>query len=107
MAAIHSLNKPFLRDQLVDDCQRHYILPLEKFPRAYAFFIHLFESKIREMLDDRNEDVFGVIFLKAQRHQPRLPGQGLSIVMKGGFIHFVGSLLEQIININIKSAVLI
>lgn len=95
MAAVDSLNKPPLRDQLMNDRQGHYILALEELPRANALFIHLFESKIREMLDDGNEYVFGVIFLKTQRHQSRLLGEGVPILMKGGFIHFVGGLLEQ------------
>lgn len=95
MAAIHSLNKPFLRDQLVDHRQRHHILPLEKFPCPHALLIHPFESEIGEMLDDGDEDVFRVIFLEAQRHEAGLLGQVQWILMNGGFIHFVGSLLEQ------------
>ena len=95
MGAIHPLNKPSLRDELMNDRQGDHILALEELPRAHALFIHLFESQLRKVLDDRNEDVFGVIFLKAQRHQSRLPGVGVGILMKGGFIHFVGGLLEQ------------
>jgi hypothetical protein len=63
----------------------------------------VFESEIGEMLDDGYENVFGVILFEAQGDHAILFGDILRIVMNFEFIHFVGNLLEQNYQYNIRN----
>ena len=59
--------KPLFAKKLINQAKRNYILSLEIFPSAYTSLVVLFETQIGQIFNDRNEDVFWVIFLELRR----------------------------------------
>jgi len=49
----------------VDVGQRHHVLALEALPCTHACLVGLLQSSLVEVLDQRDEYVFGVVFLKS------------------------------------------
>ena len=57
-------HKPILGDERVDGAQRDHVFPLKLAPAAHAFFVCLLVAQLGEVLNERDEYVLGVVFLK-------------------------------------------
>lgn len=56
--------KPILIDEKIYSAQRYHVLPLELSTETHAFLVRLFIPQLSKILNQRNKDVFGVVFLK-------------------------------------------
>ena len=50
----------------MDLCKGNYVFAFETLPRPHTLLVGGFESLLAQMLDQSDEDVFGVVLLKGQ-----------------------------------------
>lgn len=63
---VDTLLEPLLTEHAVDFGQRHHVLAFEALPRAHTRLVLSLHAALPQVLDQRNEDVLGVVLLEGQ-----------------------------------------
>lgn len=56
--------KPILRNKHINRTQRYHVLPLKVTPTTHTLLICLLVAQFRQILDQRNENILWIVFLK-------------------------------------------